>query len=42
MRMFYKVGRTVEVDIVRQYQQRATWAKDTETNIVLEIRIGMP
>ena len=37
--VLYVPGRAVEIDIVRQHHRRASWTKDTKTNVVLEIRI---
>jgi hypothetical protein len=39
--VLYVPGCAVEVDIVRQHHRRATWTTDTNTNVVLEIRIAM-
>jgi hypothetical protein len=40
--VLYVAGRAVEIDIVRQHHKPTTWAKDTETKVVLEIRIDAP
>jgi hypothetical protein len=40
--VFYEPGRAVEIDVVRQHHKRAAWTKETETNVVLEIRVDAP
>ena len=40
--VLYAPGRAVEIDIVRQRHKRTAWAKDTDTSVVLEIRIDAP
>jgi hypothetical protein len=40
--VLYEPGRAIEIDVVRQHHKPTTWTKDSETKVVLEIRIEAP